>query len=382
MITDKMKTWVEVDLDAVAHNLQTIRSAMQGNAKVMAVVKADAYGHGMEEVAEVALKHGADWLGVTTLEEGIELRKAGFEASILLLGITDVDEAALVVEYNLVQTVCTDDLAEALSAAAESLGTKAVVHVKVDTGLSRFGVLPEHAYEFVSRLKLLPGIELQGIFSHFASPYEEDAYNEHQLSVFMGVLNELKEKGIDIPIKHIANSAAMIEYPHMHMDMVRLGFILCNDSPARHAERKLPLKDALSWKTRVVYTKKIAKGTSIGYAQSYFAPRDMTIAILQMGYSDGYSTALSNKAEVLIHGRKVPVVGKVAMSHVVVDVTDIPDPVLVHDEAVLIGQQENEVLTVVDMSSKAGAGDAETLCRIAKKLPRIYYKEGKVFKVK
>ena len=382
MVTDTMKTWVEVDLDVVAHNLKTIRDAIQGNAKVMAVVKADGYGHGMEEVATVALENGADWLGVTTLEEGMELREAGFKAPVLLLGISDVADAEQVVKHQLVQTVCTEDLAEALSKAAQAAGTKAIVHMKVDTGLSRFGVMPHEADAFAKYLLSLKGIELEGIYSHFASPYEEDAYNEHQLGVFMGVLKDLKEKGIDIPIKHISNSAAMIEYPHMHMDMVRCGFILCNDSPARHKERALPLKDALSWKTRVVYTKEIAKGTSIGYAQSYFAPRDMTIAIVQMGYSDGYSTALSNKAEMIVHGQKVPVVGKVAMSHVVVDITDIPDPVAVGDEVVLIGRQQDSVLTVVDMSSKAGAGDAETLCRISKKLPRIYYKDGEVFKVK
>ena len=382
MVTDTMKTWVEVDLDVVAHNLKTIRGALQGDAMIMAVVKADAYGHGMAEVAAVALESGVEWLGVTTLEEGMSLREAGFEAPVLLLGITEPEDAELVVKHNLVQTICTIDLAMALSEAAIANDTKAVVHMKVDTGLSRFGVMPNEAYAFAEHLKALPGIELQGIFSHFASPYEEDAYNEHQLAVFMGVLKELKAQGIAIPIKHIANSAAMIEYPHMHMDMVRCGFILCNDSPARHPERGLPLKDALSWKTRVVYTKDIPAGTSIGYAQSYFAPRDMTIAIVQMGYSDGYSTALSNKAEMLIHGQKVPVVGKVAMSHVVVDITDLPEPVKRGDEVVLIGTQQDAVLTVVDMSSKAGAGDAETLCRISKKLPRVYYRNGQVMKVK
>jgi alanine racemase len=382
MVTERMKTWVEVDLDLVAHNIQTIRGALQGDAMIMAVVKADAYGHGMTEVAAVALENGVEWLGVTTLEEGMELRQAGFEAPVLLLGITEPADADLVVKHNLVQTICTFDLAQALSDAAVANNSKALVHLKVDTGLSRFGVMPEQACDFAEHLKALPGIELQGIFSHFASPYEEDAYNEHQLAVFKSVIEALQEKNIDIPIKHIANSAAMIEYPHMHMDMVRCGFILCNDSPARHTERGLPLKDALSWKTRIVYTKNIPEGTSIGYAQSYFAPRDMTIAIVQMGYSDGFSTALSNKAEMLVHGHRVPVVGKVAMSHVVVDVTDIPNPVQAGDEAVLIGSQEGEVLTVVDMSSKAGAGDAETLCRISKKLPRVYFKGGQVMKVK
>lgn len=382
MIKEGGKTWVEIDLDVVAHNVKTICEAAQGEARVMAVVKADGYGHGMEEVAKTALDSGADWLGVTTLEEGMELRKMGFSSPILLLGITAVREAELLVKHDLTQTVCTYDLAEALSQEAEKAGRKVKVHMKLDTGLSRFGVMPKEAVSFASFLEDLPNLKLEGIYSHFASPYEEDAYNERQFKVFNEAVKEIENKNIEIPIKHISNSAAMIEYPYMHLDMVRCGFILCNNSPARHPGRELPLKDALSWKTRVVYTKDIPKGVSIGYAQSYFAPRDMKIAIVQMGYADGFSTALSNKGEALIHGQKVPVVGKVAMSHVVFDVTDIEDKIEVDDEVVLIGKQGGEYLSVVDMSSKVGAGDAETLCRISKKLPRIYYKEGEIYKTK
>jgi alanine racemase len=382
MVTDRFQTWVEVNLDIIAHNVRTVKKALTKDTMIMAVVKADGYGHGMEEVAKASLENGATWLGVTSLEEGIRLREHGFEAPILLLGITPVTEADKVVEYQLVQTVCTHDLAEALSTAAESRKCKAKIHMKIDTGLSRFGVMPDEAVTFASFLTSLNGLELDGIFSHFASPYEEDAFNYVQFDRFMGCITEIEGHGIRIPIRHICNSAAMIEYPQMHLDMVRLGFILCNDSPARHETQSLPLKDALQWKTRVAYMKDIPKGMSIGYAQSYYAQQDMKIAIVQMGYADGYATALSNRGEMIVGGTIVPVVGKVAMSHVVVDITDVPGTVNVGDEVVLIGSQKGASLTVVDMATKVKAGDAETLCRISKKVPKVYYRNGDVTHVR
>jgi len=376
------QNWVEIDLDAVVHNVKTIRQAVGSRVKIMAVVKADAYGHGMVEVAETALDNGADWLGVTTLEEARELRDYGFTAPILILGITPAAEAVTVIEHDLTQTVCTADLAEALAKAADKLGKKAKVHLKIDTGLTRFGVLPDEAVDFATDLLRLPGLELSGVYTHFASPYEDDAYTMLQFERFRTVLQALEAADIFISLKHCANSAAMYEYPEMAMDMVRCGFILTNTSPARHAGRELPLRDALQWKTRVAYIRAVAKGVSIGYAQKYSAPRDMVIAILQTGYSDGIATAYGNKGKVLIGGRLLPIVGGICMSHIMVDITDLADTVKVGDEAVLIGKQGDACISVVDMAGVIGAGDAETLGRINHKIPRLYYRNGEVVKIK
>lgn len=380
--TNPWQTWVEIDLDAVAHNVRTIRKAVGERIKIMAVVKADAYGHGMAEVAETALEHGADCLGVTTLEEGQELRNSGFTVPVLILGITPVDDAEAVVEYDLTQTVCTADLARALSKAAEKVGKKCKVHLKIDTGLTRFGVLPEEAVDFAADLLRQKGLKLEGIYTHFASPYEDDIYTIKQFERFGAVLEALAAADIDIPIKHCANSSAMYEYPEMAMDMVRCGFVLINTSPARHAGRELPLRDALQWKTRVAYIKKVPMGVSIGYSQKYFAPRDMVIAIVQAGYADGIATAYGNKGKVLIGGRKLPIVGGICMSHIMVDITEIASEVKPGDEVVLIGKQGDAFIPVVDMANAVGAGDAETLGRINHKLPRLYYRGEKLIKVK
>ncbi len=375
-------TWVEIDLGAIAHNVQVIRRAVGDRVRIMAVVKAEGYGHGIEEVAVTALAYGADCLGVTSLAEGKFLRERGIEVPILLLGITALADAACVVELGLTQTVCTMDLAQALSAAAVAQNRRALVHMKVDTGLTRFGVAPEAAPEFAAALQALPGIELEGVYTHFASPYDASDYTEVQFARFQVVLAELQARGINIPVKHCANSAAMYEFPEMHLDLVRCGFVLTNRSPAWHAGRELPLRDALQWKTRVVYLKSVPKGVSIGYDQAYVASRDMVIAIQQIGYSDGIDTSYKNKGKVLLGGRKCNIVGGIAMSHFMVDVTDIADRVQVGDEVVLIGRQGNEYLSVVDMSSTIGAGDAETMLRIHRKIPRVYTRDGELIKVK
>ncbi|MGI5838260.1 MAG: alanine racemase [bacterium] len=376
------QTWVEIDLDAIAHNVRTIRQALADKVKLMAVVKADGYGHGMSEVAETALANGADCLGVTTLAEGLELRSSGFTVPVLILGITPTADAEAVVENDLTQTVCTADLAGALARAAQRIGKPCKVHLKIDTGLTRFGILPEDAVDFATDLLRLEGLDLEGVYTHFASPYEEDEYNYVQFQRFEAALQSLADANITIPLKHCANSAAMYEYPEMAMDMVRCGFILTNTSPARHAGRELPLRDALQWKTRVAYIRKVAKGVSIGYAQKYFAPRDMVIAIMQAGYADGIATAYGNKGKVLIGGKACPIVGGVCMSHIMVDISALAENVRIGDEVVLIGKQGDAFISVVEMAGAIGAGDAETLGRINHKLPRLYYRGEKLIKIK
>jgi len=371
-IVDVRPVWVEVDLAAIAHNLREIRRITAPQAEILAVVKANAYGHGMVEVSKVALANGADRLGVATTAEAIALRQAGFDVPILILGLIAIEQVPEVVAYDLTQTVSTLEVAESLSRVAARWGKKVKVHVKIDTGMGRIGLLPAEAKKFIENIIRLPHLEVEGIFTHFAVADEADkTYTYRQLALFNQLISELEAKGIHIPIKHAANSAAILDLPETHFDLVRPGILIYGLYPSPHVSRKVDLRPALSLKSQITYIKQVPAGSGISYGLIYTTPRNTTIATLPLGYADGWSRLLSTEGEALVHGRRVPIVGRICMDQCMIDVGSVPD-VRLFDEVVLIGKQGDEEITVEEVAAKMGTINYEVICAISNRVPRIY----------
>lgn len=367
--------WAEIDLSALAHNVREIRRIASPRAKVMAVVKANGYGHGAVEVAGVALANGADRLGIAILSEGVALRKAGFGVPILILGYTPPEQAVDVVKYNLTQTVFSYELAEALSWAAVQQRKTAKVHVKVDTGMGRIGLVTREkdTVTEILRIAKLPNLELEGMYTHFAvSDCRDKTYTWEQFNRFQELSRELEKKGLHIPVKHVANSAAIIDLTQTHLDLVRPGIILYGLYPSNEVDKKrIDLKPAMSLKARVAMVKTVPPGTSISYGCTFTTREKEVIASLPLGYADGYTRLLSNKAEVLINGQRAPLVGRVCMDQCMVKVTHIPD-VQPGDEVVLFGQQAGANLPVEELAEKIGTINYEIVCMVSARVPRLY----------
>lgn len=366
-------TWAEIDLAAFADNLRAVKEFVGPRVKVMAVVKANAYGHGAVRLAQVAAANGADQLAVATLDEAVALRKAGLKLPILVLGTSIPGEGAEVaVELGIAQALCTVELAEALSAAARRRGKEALVHLKIDTGMSRIGVRPHEAVPFMERVSQLPGLRFEGVFSHFAASDEpENPYTELQFRRFQEALKALREAGYTFPIRHIANSAAILDHPEMHLDMVRPGCILFGSWPSEKTQRKINIRPTLTLKTRIVFLKRVPAGTPVSYGLTYTSPSERLLATLPIGYADGYRRGLSNKASVLVRGVRAPVVGRVCMDQCVVDVSDVPGAAL-GDEVVLIGRQGSEEITAQELADILGTLDLELYCGLSPRVPRLY----------
>jgi len=366
-----MLTWVEVDLDAIAYNLRQIKSKVEPvGAKILAVVKDNAYGHGAVEVARTAAETPVQMLGVATIEEAIELRQAGIELPILVICCILPEQAEEVVLHDITQTVCDLDVCKSLSDEAERLGKQVRVHVKVDTGLGRIGTLYYEASQFVASIGQFPRLNIEGIFTHFASAGTEESFTILQLKRFKAVVLRLHEMGIHIPIRHAANSSSIIGVPAAYFDMVRPGVMIYGlypDEPSPEIE----LKPALSLKTRVVYLKEIPAGWSVSYGRTYRAKKPTVVATLAIGYGHGYNRHLSNSGEAIIRGVKAPIIGTVCMDQCLCDVTHIPGA-SVGDEVVLIGRQGDEEITADEVAQKSQTISYEIVCAINARVPRIY----------
>jgi alanine racemase len=366
--------WAEISLANVAHNMQELRRVTQKNARMMAVVKAHAYGHGAVPVSRTALANGADYLGVAIVAEAQELRIAGIDAPILVLGYTPPEQAPEAIELNLAQTVYTMEAAEAISMAAVKLRKKAKIHIKIDTGMGRLGFLTDlKTPSEILKIAGLPGLDIEGLFTHFAvADAREKSFTREQYEKFLEVSSEIEKFGLEIPIKHAANSAAIIDLPDMHLDMVRAGVSIYGLYPSEEVMKdKIDLKPALSLKARVSYVKKVKAGTGVSYGRTFITDRDTTIATIPVGYADGYTRLLSHKAMVIIRGQKVPVLGTVCMDQFMVDVTAVPD-VKIGDEVVLIGQQGGQSITADELARLIGTINYEIVCMISDRVPRIY----------
>jgi alanine racemase len=366
-------TRAEVDVGALARNVQTLRGVAPGMA-LLAMVKANAYGHGATLVAPVLESLGVELLGVALVEEGLELRRAGVNAEILVLGGAYEGAWEALLEARLIPAVFREDQLEALEAAAKRMGARPDAHLKVDTGMSRLGALPDEVPALLSRARAL-GIELSGVMSHFANADLRDAaVTERQLEVFARVLAQVEAAGFHPRWRHLANSAAVIALPPAKTaftyNLVRPGLALYGVSPAAWIVPPNPLEPVLSWKTAVIHVKTVPTGTAVSYGGTWTARRPTRIATLPVGYADGYPRRLSNRAEVLVRGQRAPVVGRVCMDLCMVDVTDVPGTAL-GDEVVLLGRQGSQEVGVVELASWLDTMPYEVLCGVGARVPRV-----------
>ncbi len=366
-----------VDLTAFSRNLRRVREYVGLDVLILAVVKGDGYGHGAAEVARTAITAGARWLGVAIPEEGILLRQAGLKVPILVMGPTTPLQASLVVDASLDQMVCTLHSAEVLSQLASSRGKRVGIHLKVDIGMSRVGVTPQEMLPFARALQKLPGVDLRGLMGHIAtadSPLDHPGTSvaRAQIAQFWEVEHTLREAGISLPLRHLANSAAVVQHPRAHADLVRPGIILYGYSPVKgKSSRDLGLVPVLSLRSEIAALREIEPGTGVSYGRTFVATQRTRVATVPIGYADGYSVRLSNVGQVLVHGRRVPVIGRVCMDMLMVDVTALSG-VAVGDEVVLYGRQGEEEVTVEEVAERLGTISYEVLCAVGKRVPRVY----------
>lgn len=378
-------TWAEINLDYLRYNLLEIQRITSSTSRLCAIVKADGYGHGAVEVARTALSCGASYLGVAFLDEALELRGKGIADPILILGFTPENQFDTIIEHDITQTVYNLKSAVILSEKAVKRNKKAKIHIKIDTGMSRIGFCPDaSSISDIRKLFSLKGLEVEGVFTHFARADETDkSSTQEQFRVFIDTVNALEEGGYKIPIKHAANSAGILEYPHTHLDMVRPGIILYGMYPSDEVTRnRISLKPLMSLKTRVSHVKILPKGRAISYGGSYITRRQSIIATLPVGYADGYSRLLSSQAEVLIKGQRAPILGRICMDQCMVDVTDIQGHVNPGEEVVLIGSDGGERISAEEIAGFIGTINYEITCGISKRVPRVYIEDGKIRKVK
>lgn len=365
----KRDVWAEVNLKALEKNIKNIKSCIKNGAKWCAVVKANAYGHGAVAVARKAVEQGADYLAVAVLREAVELRQAGFTTPILILGASPLEEANTIVANDITQVVFTIEQAKALSAAAVAANKAVKVHMAVDTGMSRIGVRPELAGDFAKGVAAMPGIRLEGMFSHFALADAKDKTFAHkQLDNFKLAISKVAEAGVEIEIKHIANSAALLEMPEAHFDMVRAGIILYGLWPSDEVEHVIELEPLMELKARLVYLKKLYPGESISYGCTFTAKRESMIGTLPVGYADGYTRMFTGKAQVEYQEKRAPIAGRICMDQCMVDVTDLPD-IKQGDIVTLYGSHS---LTMDEAANWLGTINYELPCMLAPRVPRVY----------
>ncbi len=364
--------WAEIDLNAVSHNLTEVRRVVGPDVEVMAVVKAEGYGHGAVETAKIALEQGAGWLGVALPEEGVELRKAGIEAPILVFEPLQTSQANIFLKYNLIATGCIREAMTALDGEAVQMGRKAQVHIKVDTGMGRVGLNVNEVNAFISKVSELPGLKITGLYSHLATADElNKSYAERQIKIFSDLVESLKTTGLLPHMIHLANSAAVIDLPHSYFNMVRPGIMLYGLYPSEEVNReKVDLKPALSLKTKIIFQKRVPGGLGISYGLKYHTPRETTIVTIPIGYADGWSRLLSGKAQALIGGKRFPIVGTICMDQCMIDVGD--EPVEIGQEVILIGKQGEEYITADMTARQMGTINYEVTCMISGRVPRIY----------
>lgn len=360
--------YAEINLRAIEHNFTEIRKHIQPTAKFCAVVKANAYGHGAVEVSKIAVKCGADFLAVATVEEGLKLRRENFQLPILILGLIPHSAAKISVENNLTLTVADFELAKKISDAAVEENILAKIHLKIETGMGRIGIFPDDAIYLAEKISQLPNVELEGIFSHFADADSEDKnFTFEQLKIFNDVCEKISARGIKIKIRHIAESAAILELPAAHLDMARSGIISYGLYPSADVKKNILLQPAMKLVARSVFLKKIPAGTSIGYGREFIARKNSVIATLPLGYADGYIRAYKNFF-VETHGRLAPIAGRICMDQFMVDVSNIPDA-KVGDEFILFG---GDTISIDDAAKHLRTINYEVTCLVSDRVPRIF----------
>ncbi len=375
--------WAEIDLDCIAHNLQEFRRILPAQTQMMAVVKADAYGHGAYQVAQMALQSGASWLGVALVEEGICLRRKGISAPILLLGISAPGTEQAVVEHDLRPMVCTLESARRFSERGQAMRTTVRFHLKLDTGMGRVGVRPDDLPALLDAIRALPNIEMEGVFTHFAKADETDkTYSHLQIRRFQECLTSIQDAGFSPRLRYLANSAGAMELPDAHADMARIGISLYGMYPSSEVDHAiLRLKPALRWKTRIAHLKTLPTGEAVSYGGLFVTQRPTVVATLPVGYADGFRRRLWKQDwHVLVRGQRAPIIGRICMDMCMIDVTDIPGAA-VGDDVVLLGAQGNDAILADDMAAALETINYEITCLVGKRVPRIYLRHGEIISI-
>ena len=369
-----LRCYAEISLEAIGHNIREVKKRLPEGVKLLGVVKANAYGHGAVPVASY-LENQVDYFATATIEEAIELRQHGISAPILILGYVSPSQYGDLVEYDITQTIDSYAQALALEKEAARQNRKAKAHLAVDTGMTRIGFqVTEHDADEAAKIADLPHIELEGMFTHFSCADQEDkTYCSMQMEKYDKMTALLAERGVTIPLRHICNSAGIMEFDDHRFEMVRSGIITYGIYPSEEVKKeRLDLIPALSWKSHVIHVKEVGPGIGVSYGATYVTEKPMTrIATVSAGYADGYPRALSNQGCVLIHGKKAPIIGRICMDQMMVDVTDIPD-VQVEDVVTLVGTDGDETITIEEIANPAARFDYEMLCDISSRVTRVY----------
>ena len=384
------RTWAEINLNKIEHNFNVIKACTEPGVKLCCVVKADAYGHGSKELAALYEKLGADFFAVSNLEEAIELRRTSITAPILILGYTPASYAKTLANNNITQAIVSKEYAHELSESAKSLGVTVSAHLKIDTGMSRIGILcqdltRDDALSEALDIIKLEGLNITGAFTHFAVSDEKEEgreYTEHQLECFRALCDSLKEKGAvsDDFICHCSNSAAIMDYKQAHMDMVRAGIILYGLAPSDKLKDQIGLRPAMEIKSVIAHIKYIEPGTTISYGRTFTADRRMKIATVPIGYADGYIRSFGKDAYMIVGGKKAKVVGRICMDQCMIDISDI-DGVKVGDTVTVIGRSGGCEISMDDAAAWAGTINYEVACLVGKRVPRVYIKDKEITSV-
>ena len=368
-----LRCYAEISLEAIGHNIREVKKRLPEGVKLLGVVKANAYGHGAVPVASY-LENQVDYFATATIEEAVELRENGISAPILILGYVSPSQYGDLVEYDITQTIDSYAQALALEKEAARQNRKAKAHLAVDTGMTRIGFqVTEHDADEAAKIADLPHIELEGMFTHFSCADQEDkTYCSMQMEKYDKMTALLAERGVTIPLRHICNSAGIMEFDDHRFEMVRSGIITYGIYPSEEVKKeRLDLIPALSWKSHVIHVKEVGPGIGVSYGATYVTEKPMTrIATVSAGYADGYPRALSNQGCVLIHGKKAPIIGRICMDQMMVDVTDIPD-VQVEDVVTLVGTDGDETITIEEIANPAARFDYEMLCDISSRVTRV-----------
>lgn len=372
------RAWAEVNLDAILFNIESIKKNISDHTKIIAVIKTDGYGHGAEHIARILENEDRVWgYAVATAEEAFALRDSNIRKPILILGYTFPYSYERLIEDDIRPTVFMLDSAKELSDKAVMSGKKCRIHIKIDTGMTRIGIHPDdEGIELIRQIAALPGLEIEGIFTHFATADEADKTKAYgQMELFKAYTERIqKELNLDIPMKHCSNSAGIVEMPEANMDAVRAGIILYGLWPSAvvKADKKIDLEPVLSLKSRIVYVKTVPEGQEISYGGTFTTIRDTRVATICLGYGDGYPRSLSNIGYVLVKGQRAPILGRVCMDQFMIDVTDIDADICVGDKVTLIGKSGEEMISMEELGELSGRFNYELACDLGKRVPRIY----------
>ena len=375
------RVYARIDLDAIASNMERMKRNLSEKTKIMAVIKADGYGHGAVQIAQMLENVDYIWgYAVATLDEAVVLKSEGLKKPVLVLGCVFPDQYMEMLKYDIRMNVYTEEMAEAISQMASREGMTAYMHIKLDTGMTRLGFDTSiESVEAIHRISEMKNVCMEGIFTHFAKADETDkTFSQKQIQDFMWMTEKLKEKDVEFQYEHCANSAAIIDVPDAHFNLVRAGISAFGLYPSEEVNKNnVRLKPAMALKSHVAFVKEIEAGTPISYGGTYISENPMIIATIPVGYADGYPRNLSNVGYVLIRGKKAPIVGRVCMDQFMVDVTDI-DGVSFGDNVTLIGKDGNETITVEDLSDLSGRFHYEFICDLGKRIPRVFVRDGKI----